>query len=205
MKPLSIKFITFALFIALFSCFPARCQTQENAEDIRKEVIQHHVKNKKSAFQGILMNLSMSALSLAIGSKIDDKDEQKNLYYSGASSFFYSLYNTWQYFQEARIIKSVQRLDMQSDDADKMAKSLNKKLKRQKLSLYFGLASSSFGVGINIYKAENIKLTQGLDDKNTLKNFYYLRSAVSAYSLYDGWHKLQVNKRDTLRLKEITP
>ncbi len=199
-----MKTICLALFIAFFSQAPAFSQTQENADAVRNEVIKHHVKNKKSALQGIFINLSMSALSLAIGSKIDDKDEQKNLYYSGASSFFYSLYNTWQYFQEGKIIKNAQRLDMQNEDADKMAKSLNKKLKRQKLSLYFGLGSSSFGIGINIYKAENINLVTGLDDKNMLKNFYYFRSAVSGYSLYDAWRKLKVNKRDTLRLKEIT-
>lgn len=178
-------------------------QTEDKTEQVRAEVVKHHAKNKKSAMEGILMNLSMSALSIAIGSKIDDKDEQKNLYYSGASSFFYSLYNTWQYFQEGKIIKNAQKLDMQNEDADKMAKNLNKKLKRQKLSLYFGFGSSSFGVGINIYKAENIKLTTGLDDKNTLKNFYYFRSAVSGYSLYDAWRKLKENKSDRLKLQSL--
>ena len=164
------------MLAVILAGMPSHGQTEDKAEAVRAELIKHHVKNKKSALQGIYMNLSMSALSLALGSKIDDKDERENLYYSGASSFFYSVYNTWQYFQETKIIKNAQKLDMQSEDADKIAQSLNKKLKRQKLSLYFGLASSSFGVGINIYKAENIKLATGLDDKNALKNFYTFRN-----------------------------
>ncbi len=179
-------------------------QTGDKVEQIRTEVVKYHVKNKKSALQGIYMNLTMSALSIALGQKLKDKDEKRNLYYSGASSFFYALYNTWQVFNEAGIVKKIQRADLQNVDVGKMAQKLNKQLKWQNTMLILSLASSGFGVGINIYKANNLKLAAGKEDhKSELRGFYYLRSAVSAYSLYDGWKKLKETKSDRMKLQSL--
>lgn len=195
------------ILLVIFSFMNAAAvyaQTDDKAEQVRNELIKYHVKSKKSALQGVYINLTMSALSLALGEKLKDKNAQRNLYVSGAMSFFSALYGTWQVFNEKKIIKNVQSMDMQNADVNAIARGLNKNLKWQKLWIYFGLASSAYGIGINIYNAEHFKLAIGKEDhKNELRGLYYLRSAVSGYSLYDGWRKLGENKRDTLRLKEI--